>query len=117
MFDFFLDEGVLTVGAVTGIFTANMLNSLKGNVVDPFIENLIPSHKLDSEPESQTTEKFADIMTTKIEPPPKQPPGPKKIKWQTFLRDFITWVILMVFMYLIWKKWIHPYKMSKQPVA
>jgi large-conductance mechanosensitive channel len=32
------------------------------------------------------------------------------IKWQTFLRDFITWVFVMFLLYLFWKNVLRKYK-------
>ena len=107
MLSFLLEEGVLTVGTISGLFTAALLNSLRANIIDPFIENLVPSHKLDIE------ENFEEIMD-----PRNAIPGNnvnninnvKKIKWQTFLKDFTTWLILMFFLYLFWKNFLQKYK-------
>jgi large-conductance mechanosensitive channel len=107
MLSFLLEEGVLTVGTISGLFTAALLNSLRGNIIDPFIENLVPSHKLDIE------ENFEEIMDPKNAIPNLQDDkkhGTKKIKWQTFLKDFITWLILMFFLYLFWKNFLQKYK-------
>jgi hypothetical protein len=39
--------------------------------------------------------------------------GKTKIKLKIFLRDFITWLIIMYIIYLLWKKFVHPLKMKK----
>ena len=59
MFSFLLDEGVVTVGTLSGLFTTALLNSLKKNIIDPGIERLAPSHKLDSD---ETSEKFSNLF-------------------------------------------------------
>jgi hypothetical protein len=56
MISFLLEEGVLTVGTLSGLFTTALLNSLKRNIIDPSIERLLPSHKLDKQ------ESFADLF-------------------------------------------------------
>ena len=56
MLSFLLEEGVLTVGTISGLFTAALLNSLRGNIIEPIIEKLVPSYKLDTE------ENFEEIM-------------------------------------------------------
>jgi predicted nucleic acid-binding Zn ribbon protein len=28
----------------------------------------------------------------------------KKVKWQSFLRDLIVWIVLMIILYLLWTK-------------
>lgn len=107
MLSFLLQEGVLTVGTISGLFTAALLNSLRGNIIDPIIENLVPSHKLDSE------ENFEQIMDPKNAIPSssvnKELPK-HKIKWQTFLKDFVTWLFLMFLLYLFWKNFLQKYK-------
>ena len=37
----------------------------------------------------------------------KDPALSRVIKWQTFLKDFITWLILVFLLYLLWKNVIH----------
>jgi large-conductance mechanosensitive channel len=95
MITFLLEEGVLTVGALSGIFTATMLGSLKSNIIDPITEKFIPSHKLDKNKEDLVNINDAN----KKEYVPQDP----KIKWQTFIRDLITWLIIMFILYLVWK--------------
>jgi hypothetical protein len=38
--------------------------------------------------------------------------GKDQIKWKLFLRDFITWLIIMLVLYLLWKYLLHPYKLK-----
>ena len=101
MISFLLEEGVLTVGTLSGLFTTALLNSLKRNIIDPGIDNLVPPHTLDAE------SKFGDLF-----PIPTGTEGPvtHSIKWQTFLKDFITWIIIMFFLYFFWKKVLQPLK-------
>ena len=35
-----LQEGIITIGTISGIFTALLLNSLKNNIIDPCVEKL-----------------------------------------------------------------------------
>ena len=63
MLTFLLEEGVLSVAAVSGIFTATLLGSFKGNVLDPICENILPSHHLDK----HTIENILDVSNTKSE--------------------------------------------------
>jgi large-conductance mechanosensitive channel len=114
MISFLLEEGVLTVGALSGIFTTGLLNSLKANIIDPSIEKIVPSHKLDCLPPKPSTgddkSNFTDMFPLPMGTPP---PRDNNIRWQTFLKDLITWIILMFFLYIIWKKYLHPIKVAK----
>jgi large-conductance mechanosensitive channel len=111
MISFLLEEGVLTVGVLSGIFTTGLLNSLKANIIDPGIENIFPSHMLDTQSQSKFSDMFP-LPTGKHEPP--TPSTKHIIKWQTFLKDFITWLIIMYCLYLIWKNDLQPIKNSKK---
>ena len=122
MITFLLEEGVITVGTLSGIFTTGMLNSLKNNIVEPCIEKMFPSQKFEESyeqpqvpPPSQNSEKskFGDIFPMYNSPPSK--PGTKKdtIQWGLFFKDFITWLLVMFILYIFWKKIIIPIKMSK----
>lgn len=115
MITFLMEEGALTVGALSGIFTTALLNSLKRNIIDPSIERIIPSHKLDKQ------ESFGDLFPLPMGTPdqPKGSTEPPKgfsteIRWQTFVRDFITWIIIMFFLYIFWKKILQPLKPASQ---
>ena len=126
MISFLLEEGVLTVGTLSGLFTTGLLNSLKNNIIDPSIENLYPSHKLDKAPvkipvkvkneENLQNGKsnFADIFPITVGAvPPTNPAEKNIIKWQTFLKDFITWLVIMFCLYIFWKKVLQPLKVQK----
>jgi hypothetical protein len=103
MLSFLLEEGIITVGTLSGLFTAAMLNSFRMNILDPGIETMFPSEKLDV-PKSKLDSASQIIMDT--------PSSSKdiQIKWQTFLRDFITWLFVMGCLYLFWKHVLHKYK-------
>jgi hypothetical protein len=103
MISFLIEEGALSFGAMTGLFTATLLNSLKSNIVDPLCENIIDSRKLDKHAKSQ----FGDDNCTL----PNNTPC-VYIKWQTFIRDFISWLIIISMLYLFWKNCFHPYKVN-----
>ena len=100
MLTFLLQEGVLTVGAMTGIFTVSMLTSFKTNMFDPGVEKLLPSEHL--EPVS----KFGGQINSHTEP------KNKTIKWKIFLRDFIMYILFMLVFYFIWVRYINPIKTS-----
>jgi len=106
MITFLLEEGVLTVGTLSGLFTTGLLNSLKRNIIDPGIEKLVPSHKLDKD------ESFSSLFPIPVGDEPSNKPS-ATIKWQTFLKDLITWIVLMAILYLFWKKVLHPAKLNK----
>jgi hypothetical protein len=124
MISFLLEEGVLTVGALSGIFTTALLNSLKSNIIDPSIESIVPSHKLDNtppvvsqppvskpvQPQKEDKSNFSDLFPLPMGSPPNKS---NVIKWQTFLKDLITWIILMFLLYIFWKKVLHPIKVEK----
>ena len=106
MIGFLLDEGVITVGVLSGIFTTALLNSFKSNIIDPSIEKLVPSYKLDK------TEDFASLFPLPIGKE-EDPKHKHIIKWQTFLKDFFVWFLLMFMLYLFWKFVIFPRKANK----
>ena len=108
MLSFLVEEGVLTVGTISGIFTAAMLNSFRINILEPGIETMLPSHKLDKEPFGGSLENIMLLPTKPQEP--VSAAERKRVKWQTFLRDFITWVFLMFCLYLFWKTFLVKYK-------
>jgi large-conductance mechanosensitive channel len=105
MISFLLEEGVLTVGTMSGLFTAAMLNSFRINILDPSIEKIYPTHKLDKDVSS--LDSASQIVMHKTDP---SQDAKAQIKWQTFLRDFITWVIIMFALYIFWKNVLHKYK-------
>jgi large-conductance mechanosensitive channel len=109
MLTFLLEEGVLTVGAMSDIFTATLLGSFKSNILDPVAETLIPSHQLDKH--AQIQENILDANNySKESGSSKSQFGNNKIKWQTFIKDLTLWVIIMFIIYLVWKKLIKKIK-------
>ena len=63
MLSFLLEEGIITVGAISGLFTASMLNSFRSNILEPSMEKLIPSHKLDKSQFDDEDSSLENIMT------------------------------------------------------
>jgi large-conductance mechanosensitive channel len=98
VFPFLLEEGVLTVGTISGLFTAAMLVSLKTNIIEPCIEYISPQHTLDKS-------KFSIDFNSK-----PLPSDHGKIKWQTFLRDFLSWLFVMTLLYIFWRFVLKKYK-------
>jgi large-conductance mechanosensitive channel len=117
MFSFLLEEGVLTVGVMSGIFTTGLLNSLKSNIIDPLTENLAPSHTLGGavkvEKKSGRSE-FGDMFPL----PTGSHPNPDKtnVLWKIFLRDLIVWIILMAILYIFWKYVLGPLRSQKRTI-
>ena len=127
MISFLLEEGVLTVGTLSGLFTTALLNSLKLNIIDPSIENIYPSYVNDNieavppRPKNQSNQTseisetdesksgFGDLFPIPHGPPPPQT-GKNLIRWKTFLKDFITWLIIMFCLYIFWKRILQPLK-------
>ena len=105
MISFLLEEGVLTVGTMSGLFTAAMINSFRINILDPTIEKMYPSSKLDKNISS--LDSASQIIMNQTDPAQD---AKSMIKWQTFLRDFITWVVVMFALYLFWKNVLQKYR-------
>jgi large-conductance mechanosensitive channel len=116
MISFLLEEGVITVGTLSGLFTTALLNSLKTNIIDPSIENIVPSPKPNNPPQVPSTKdksEFGDMFPIPTGPtggPPADPLQKKVIKWKIFLKDLLTWIIVMAILYFVWKNVLHPIK-------
>ena len=106
MISFLLQEGVITVGTLSGIFTAGMLNSFRMNILDPTVENLVPSHKLDL---SSSVSKLGEPGNVSVSNLAAVSPN-TQVKWKTFLRDLLTWVFIMACLYIFWKTVLQKYK-------
>ena len=62
---------------------------------------------------SDTLDNFGNLFPVPIGTP-EQTGLPKNVlRWQTFLKDFITWLVIMFFLYLFWKLVLHPMKLNK----
>ena len=105
MLSFLLDEGVLTVGVLSGLFTTGLLNSFKLNIIDPCIEKIIPTHKLD-------TDSFTSMFPIPVGTPEDNKLPKNIIRWQTFLKDFIIWLFIIFIFYLFLKFILVPRKMN-----
>ena len=126
MLSFLLQEGVITIGTISGIFTALLLNSIKNNIIDPVVEKAIPTDSLldniinDLKDDGILNNSYNknNNSTPQQSPPPVMHgnqfggKGKEQIKWKLFLRDFITWLIIMLVLYLLWKYLLHPYKLK-----
>ena len=107
-----LQEGILTVGTVSGIFTAFLLNSLKNNIIDPCVEKVAPTHKCTNiTPNAETPDKSNKSIPNIINIGNQfGGHGKDEIKWKLFVRDFITWLIIIFILYLVWKHLLQPIK-------
>jgi large-conductance mechanosensitive channel len=93
MLQFLTTEGILGAGVLAGGFTNHMLESLKMNILHPISEKFLPSHLLDNDDKDT----FINI-------------APVTIKWQTFLKDFIIWLLIMYIIYNVSEKIFAKYK-------
>jgi large-conductance mechanosensitive channel len=93
LFDFIIDERIISVGLLSSIFTATLIGSLKVNIIEPIFENIIPSQNLDVDP-TQT-----DILNAGN----YYPTSSKQIRWQTFLKDLLMWFVVIIILYIIYK--------------
>jgi len=102
MLSFLLDEGVVTVGTISGLFTTALVLSLKTNVVEPLIERICPHHTVSSFAIDFNEPSVAESSSEK-----------KRIKWKLFLKYFFTWIVVMSVIYLFWKFVLIKYKNNK----
>jgi hypothetical protein len=116
MIGFMLEEGALTVGAMSGLFTTSLLNSLKVNIIDPAGEQIIPSSTLINIPDNKS--KFGDMFPIPTGPVHSTPipVGSTEIKWKVFLKDFVIWLVLMFCLYLFWKYVLIPLRPVRKVV-
>jgi len=88
MIEFILEQKILTIGAITGVYTSSLINSFVENISNPIFENLIPTYKLDIDGDGITDITVVDQSKNKI-------------KWQTFLKDLIIWLVVISLMFII----------------
>ena len=131
MISFLLQEGVITIGTVSGIFTALLMNSFKNNIIDPIVEKTVPTVDLLSRPIAEIVDDFKDDgklnNSNKKQSSPQNNQnnipaanvgnqfgghGKNEIRWKVFLRDFITWLIIVFILYMAWKHILLPIKLN-----
>ena len=143
MISFLLQEGVITIGTISGIFTALLLNSVKNNIIDPCVEKIAPIGTLLNRPVKDIIDDIKDDgkinnsnnpQRSPLNKPPQQNNeqktgifnnfnqntnnygnqfgghGKNEIKWKIFMRDLITWLIIMLILYYTWKHVLYPIK-------
>ena len=125
-----LQEGILTIGTISGIFTALLMNSFKNNIIDPVVEKVAPLDTLldfMDDGKINNSNKINKPQSGSQNSPQATPQGQQgqqhgnqfggygkdKIKWKVFLRDFITWLIIVYILYLVWKKFLQPLKLKQ----
>ena len=129
MISFMLQEGILTIGTISGIFTALLMNSFKNNIIDPVVEKVAPLDTLldfMDDGKINNSNKINKPQSGSQNSPQATPQsqgqqhgnqfggyGKDKIKWKVFLRDFITWLIIVYILYLVWKKFLQPLKLKQ----
>jgi len=124
MLTFLVQEGIITIGAISGIFTALLMNSFKNNIIDPVVEKVAPldklldfvddgkinnSHKKTGTPQKPEANNLQGILP-QAHGNQFGGVGKDTIKWKVFLRDFITWAIIIIILYHVWKRIIQPIK-------
>jgi len=116
MLSFIVEEGILTIGTISGIFTAYLLSSFKNNIIDPCVEKVAPIETLvdllDDGKLNNSHKQNKGAGTPACTPATNQFGGLDKkiVKYKLFLRDFITWLIIIIVLYFAWKYFIKPYK-------
>jgi large-conductance mechanosensitive channel len=120
MLSFLLEEGVISVGAISGIFTATLLGSFKSNILDPISEKIAPTHLLDPNIQNKDIDqgKKKENMINVLDANNYNFYDPKTqtIKWKIFLKDLIIWIIIMFILYLIWNYLIRKISGVSPPV-
>ena len=109
MISFLFEEGVLTVGTMSGLFTAAMLNSFRVNILEPSIDIVLPSYLLDNQ-FGNILDPSNIVMNGGDNNTGNSSNNKNNIKWQTFLRDLITWLIVMCCLYIFWKSVLNKYR-------
>ena len=102
MIDFIVNEKIITFGLLTSIFTATLIGSFKINIIEPMFEHALPSHTLDVNNDGKVDQLDFQILhdAGNYE---KIRMKNKKIKWQTFLKDLLMWLIVIFLIYIIYK--------------
>jgi hypothetical protein len=122
---FLKTEQILTLGAITGIFTASLLTSLKLHILEPLVERFLPIEHLRDQlkcppvpppkpPDSNESQKYSKQNFSNIESLPVLIPdklcamksgygAPHNIKWELFLRELLLWIIIVGIIYIGWK--------------
>jgi large-conductance mechanosensitive channel len=95
MISFLLQEGILSLGVISGVFTNNLLISLKSNIIDPLADKVVADNTLDRNGDGVVDEKDQQILEEQLK-------KNKKIRWQSFIKDLIVWIILMIILYILW---------------
>ena len=89
MLNFLINENILGVAPICGLFTSHMLLSLKSNILDPTVHKLFPE------------DFFGELND------PNNTSGYKinaNLNWRFFLKDFVLWIVVMAVFYIIWAK-------------
>ncbi len=92
IFKFMLKEKYITITSIGSIFTFAFISSLKEDIVDPLVSFMFPSSNFD----------FMDITIRegeKFEIPQQQ----LELKFGHFFKSFITWLLLLAFLFVLYK--------------
>jgi len=92
IYKFILKEKFLTLALIGSIFTFAFVGSLKCDIIDPLLQFVL-------------SEEYFGFMDITIREGDK-PPRPKKqleLRFGNFFREFITWIIVVVSLYSLYK--------------
>lgn len=90
IFNFILSERFLTLTVIGSIFTYAFVSSMKGDLIDPFLQFLF-------------SEDYFDFMDVTLRDGEKMPRYRKKLelRFGNFFKEFITWMFVMFILHIL----------------
>jgi large-conductance mechanosensitive channel len=92
IYKFILKEKLLTLTLIGSIFTFAFVGSLKCDIIDPLLQFVL----------SEEYFGFMDITIREGDKPPK-PRKNIELKFGNFFREFITWIIIVITLFTLYK--------------
>ena len=96
MIDFLINEKVISVALITGIFTTSLVSSFKINILDPYFEKVFKTDIIDVNNNGKLDSIDLQYSNEQIKKFSKQ------IKSKVFLKDLILWVCVILIVYFIY---------------
>jgi len=97
MIDFLINEKIITVGLITGVFTTSLIASLKANIMEPIFENIFKTDVIDVNNNGKLDSVDLQYSNDVIKKYARQ------IKYKVFLKDLIIWLLIILVIYIIYK--------------
>ena len=97
MIDFLINEKIITVGLITGVFTTSLIGSLKINILEPIFENIFKTDVIDVNNNGKLDSVDLQYSNDAIKKYAKQ------IRYKVFLKDLIMWILIILVIYIIYK--------------